>query len=169
MEFYDTNIREFEYPEFTFEISLSAACFGQLKRHRMATLTSKQYEPKLGVVIPNTITDKGLENEFIKVTKETEAAYNRISKKVGSSAQYILTNAHKKKVLFKSNARELYHISRLREDKHAQWDIQNNTREMSKLAKSVMPLTMLTIGGKDSYPEIYEKAFGKKPKMIPIY
>lgn len=169
MEFFDSNIREFEYPEFTFEIILSSACFGQLKRHRMATLTCQDYDPILGVTVPQTIIDKGLEKEFRKIIKLTEAAYKTIYKKNQKAAPYILTGAHRKRVLFKCNARELYHISRLREDKHAQWDIQNISRDMSALAKKAMPLTMLTIGGKDSYPEIYEKAFGKKPKMMPQY
>jgi hypothetical protein len=72
-------------------------------------------------------------------------------------------------VLLKCNARELYHLSRLREDKHAQWDIQKIARKMSELAKEVMPLTMLTIGGKDAYPEIYQKVFGRPPKSLPLY
>jgi hypothetical protein len=40
---------------------------------------------------------------------------------------------------------------------------------MSALAKKAMPLTMFFIGGKDSYPAIYEKQFGKKPKVMPLY
>ena len=54
-------------------------------------------------------------------------------------------------------------MSRLREDTHAQWDIQNITRQMTALAKESMPLTMMFIGGKDGYPEVYESHFGKKP------
>jgi thymidylate synthase ThyX len=65
------------------------------------------------------------------------------------------------------NARELYHISRLREDAHAQWDIQNVSREMSKLAKKKLPLTFMLIGGKDKYPEIYKSVYGVTPKVIP--
>ena len=39
--------------------------------------------------------------------------------------------------------------------------------EMSKLAKKKMPLTMMLIGGKDKYPEIYKKVYGMPPKLIP--
>jgi len=169
MEFYDSTLREFEYADLTYELTISAACFGQLKRHRMATLTAQEYDPALGITIPQTITEKGLEEEFKQITTESEKAYRTIKKSNPQAAPYILTNAHRRRVLFKCSARELYHISRLREDLHAQWDIKNIAAKMSHLAKKAMPYTMLTIGGKDSYPEIYEKIFGKKPKMIPVY
>ena len=41
MQFYDSMLREFEYVNLTFNIVLSAACFGQLKRHRMSTITAQ--------------------------------------------------------------------------------------------------------------------------------
>jgi thymidylate synthase ThyX len=165
MEFFDSTLREFEFVDLTFELVVSSACFGQLKRHRMATMTCQPYDPSLGVTIPKAL-DRSACSPIIK---KTEAAYQTIFAKVPLAAPYILTGAHRKRVLFKCNARELYHISRLREDEHAQWDIQKIAREMSELAKGVMPLTMLTIGGKDAYPGIYEKLFGKKPKTLPLY
>ncbi|MFA4966679.1 MAG: FAD-dependent thymidylate synthase [Candidatus Margulisiibacteriota bacterium] len=167
MEFYDSTLREFEFPDLTFEIVLSAACFGQLKRHRMATLACQDYDPSLGITIPPTIIEAGLEKQFKKIASQTEAAYSKLKKAVPHAANYILTNAHRKRVLFKCNARELYHISRLREDAHAQWDIMNISKAMAAAAKKVMPGTMMTICGKDVYPEVYEKVFGGKPKIIP--
>lgn len=162
-EFYDRPLREFEFPDLTYEIVLSAACFGQLKRHRMATLTTQPYDPSLGVMIPPAIVKAGLAGVFKKAVIVTEQFYRRLS------TPYALTNAHRRRVLFKCNARELYHISRLREDPHAQWDIMNISRQMTALAKKVMPLTMTFAGGKDAYPAIYEKHFGVKPKVLPQY
>lgn len=163
MEFYDSTLREFEYVDLTFELIVSSACFGQLKRHRLATITAQPYDPSLGVTIPSALDRK----EFEMVLKLTEEAYRQILAQAPEAAPYILTGAHRKRALFKCNARELYHISRLREDKHAQWDIQRITAEMCEQAKKVMPLTLLTIGGKDSYPEIYRKVFGVSPSVIP--
>ena len=48
---------------------------------------------------------------------------------------------------------------RLREDATAQWDIRALVGKMSHLVKEAMPLTFSLIGGKDVYPEIYEKIF----------
>jgi len=169
LEFYDAALREFELPDLTYDLVVSAACFAQLKRHRMATLITQPYEPKLGVTIPSSIVQAGMEEKFRKIIKQTEKAFKKISESSPLAAQYILTNAHLRRVILKCNARELYHISRLREDKHAQWDIQEVSREMVKLAKEVMPLTLLTIGGKDIYPEIYEKEYGVKPRVMPLF
>jgi len=169
LEFYDATLREFEYADLTYELIVSAACFGQLKRHRLATLTCQNYDPSLGITVPPSIISAGLGGEFKKIVSRTEKVYRTIYKKTPLAAPYILTNAHRKRILFKCNARELYHISRLREDRHAQWDIQNLSREMVTQAKEVMPLSLLGIGGKDAYPEIYQEIFGRKLKILPLY
>jgi len=44
--------REFEIPELLFELTVSASCFAQLKRHRMATIITQPYQLELGVTIP---------------------------------------------------------------------------------------------------------------------
>ncbi len=60
---------------------------------------------------------------------------------------------------------ELKKNSPSREDATAQWDIRRTAGAMSRLAKEIMLLTCLLIGGKDSYSEIYEDIFGKPPKL----
>lgn len=166
MELFDAAPREFEYANLTYDLIVSAACFGQLKRHRIASITSQPYDPKLGVKVPDSIKDIRMEKEFQKTVDRTNDAYEKIVKKLPSAAQYALTNSHRKRVLFGTNARELYHISRLREDWTAQWDIRQISAQMCELAKKKMPLTMLLIGGKDKYPEIYKKVYGHNPKII---
>lgn len=167
-EFYDRPQREFEYIDLTYNLIVSAACFGQLKRHRMASITSQVYDPSLGVTIPEAIVKAGLDKKFKRVVNSTNKTFTKIAEKHPMAAQYILTNAHRKRVLINVNARELYHISRLREDAHAQWDIKVISQKMTGLAKRVMPLTMMFIGGKDGYPAVYEAQFGKKPKVMPL-
>jgi hypothetical protein len=167
MEFYDFPLREFEYVSLTYDLIVSASCFAQLKRHRMATLTAQKYNPELGVTVPPSIEAIGFKKEFMKMMRETEDVYSDLRKTMELGAEYVLTNAHRRRVLLKVNARELYHISRLREDATAQWDIRRLTTQMSELAKEVMPLACLLIGGKDAYPELYQDVFGKPPKLFP--
>ncbi|NIM18693.1 MAG: thymidylate synthase (FAD) [Candidatus Latescibacteria bacterium] len=164
-QFYDSMLREFEYVDLTFNVVVSAACFGQLKRHRMATITAQPYDPGLGVTVPESIERIGMGEFFQEVIDETNEVYSTIEKEIPAAAPYILTNAHRKRVLIKMNARELYHMSRLREDSHAQWDIQNISRAMSEQARRVMPLMCTLLGGKDAYNEIYKRVFGKLPKV----
>ncbi len=167
MEFFDFPPREFEHISLTFDLVVSASCFAQLKRHRMATLTAQDYNPELGVTVPPSVEEVGAKKEFMDIIEETNNVYFHLKKNMEVGAEYMLTNAHRKRVLLKVNARELYHISRLREDATAQWDIRDVTEEMSRLAREKMPLTGLLLGGKDAYPGLYEKVFGRLPKFFP--
>ena len=159
MKLYDAAVREFENIDLMFDVVLSSSCFAQLKRHRMATIISQPYDPSLGVTIPPAVAEVGMQKEFDGIIADTNALYEKIEKKDKDAAAYVLTNAHRRRVIFKCNARELYHVSRLREDEHAQWDIRNISGAMSAEAKKVMPLAMMLIGGKDKYRQIYDSVF----------
>jgi len=167
MEFYDSVLREFEYVDLTFDLIVSATCFAQLKRHRMATVTTQKYNPALGVTVPPSIEEVGKKSEYLEMIARTNDVYSLLSERLAQGAEYVLTNAHRKRVLIKVNARELYHISRLREDRTAQWDIRQIVGTMTELAKRVMPLTFLLIGSKENFPAAYKKAFGRLPKFHP--
>ncbi len=156
---YDPALREFENVDLHFELVVSASCFAQLKRHRMATIVCQSYEPDLGVTVPPAVSDVGMEGAFREVTGQTEALYERIRRVAPLAAPYILTNAHRKRVFIKVNARELYHMARLRADRHAQWDIREVTERMLALGRKAMPLTLMMAAGKDHFASLYEHCF----------
>lgn len=166
MELFDAVLREFEHVGLTFELVVCAACYGQLKRHRMSSQTTQAYDPSLGLTIPPSVARVGLADRVAEVANESEALATRIAEHAPHAAPYILMNAHRRRVLMTLNARELYHVSRLREDEHAQWDIRALTAEMVRQAKDAMPLALVLTGGKDVYPEKYEALFGRPPKVI---
>ena len=163
MELYDAMLREFEHVGCTFELALSAACFGQLKRHRMMSLTAQPYDAKLGLTIPPAVQAAGLADRMVEVAGRSAELSHRIADHSPAAAPYALLNGHRRRVLASVNARELYHISRLREDRHAQWDIRAMTTEMMRQAKQAMPLTLLLTGGKDDYVDRYTDVFGQAP------
>ncbi|MCX6561850.1 MAG: FAD-dependent thymidylate synthase [Candidatus Aminicenantes bacterium] len=167
MEFYDFPPREFEHADLTFELVLSASAFAQLKRHRMATLTVQDYDPSLGLTVPPSIEEAGAAEDFRAMAAKTEEAHDKLKRECGGAAAYVLTNAHRRRALLKLNLRELYHISRLREDGAAQWDIREIAAAMSRAARTAFPLAAMMLGGKDAYPALYEKAFGHLPKQMP--
>jgi thymidylate synthase ThyX len=154
IEFFNPPIREFEFANLTFDLSISASCYAQLKRHRLSSQVVSDYDPSLGITIPDAIKEVKLDKEFKAIVKKSEDLFSKMSS-LGQAAQYILTNAHRRRVLLGVNARELYHISRLREDKHAQWDIKQISKQMTSIAKKKMPITFQFVGGKDQF---------KKPK-----
>ena len=162
MKSYDPPLREFENADLYFEVTISASCFAQLKRHRMATIICQDYNPNHGVTIPPTIHEVGLENRFMDIVSRSEDTYGRIKNISPLAANYILTNAHRKRVLIKVNARELYHISRLREDVHAQWDIRDTAQKMVRLGKKIMPLTLMLATGKDNFNSLYDSCYTDK-------
>lgn len=159
MKNYDIPPREFESVDLQFEMVVSASCFAQLKRHRMATITCQDYNPDLGVTMPPAIAEIGMEKPFREIITATEAIYKKIIDVVPIAAPYVLTNAHRKRVAVKVNARELYHIARLRADSHAQWDIRETAERMLVLGRKVMPLTLMMAVGKDAYASLHDKHF----------
>jgi thymidylate synthase ThyX len=168
MELYDVAPREFECAQLTYALHVSSACFGQLKRHRVATLICQEYDPDLGYTIPESVEAVGEAKQLARIMEQTEELYYRIEKKHSGAGSYILTNAHRKRVLLGVNLRELYHISRLREDSTAQWDIRDKAHRMSRLAKKVMPVSTLLLAGKEDYPRVYYKLFGRKPRITEV-
>ncbi|MEA1936346.1 MAG: FAD-dependent thymidylate synthase [Thermodesulfobacteriota bacterium] len=156
---HDAALREFENIDLLFELTISATCFAQLKRHRMATILCQDYDPALGVTIPPAISEIGMENHFRDVISRTEESYDQIKKVAPIAAGYILTNAHQKRVAIKINARELYHIARLRADRDAQWDIREIAEKMLMLGRKAMPLTLMLATGKDGFASLYDRCF----------
>ena len=159
MQSYDSVGREFENVDLHFELTVSASCFAQLKRHRLATINCQDYNPALGVTVPSAILATGMERDFRGIISRTNAVYGELKKAAPSAAAYILTNAHRRRVAMKVNARELYHIVRLRGDQFAQWDIRQTAEKMLARAREVMPLTLLLATGKDDFKRLYDHIF----------
>lgn len=156
---HDAVLREMENAELQFELILSSSCFAQLKRHRMSTIISQEYNPQLGVTVPPSIKAIGQQKTFMEIMHQTQNAYEQIRQKTSLAAAYVLTNAHRKRVLMKCSAREMYHLARLRADAHAQWDIRNLTEKMLRLTRKAMPLTLMMACGKDSFQKLLHKTF----------
>jgi flavin-dependent thymidylate synthase len=157
---WESATREFEFADFTFEVVLSSACYGQLKRHRMSSQLVQQYDPELGFTYPPSVIDTGLQAEFEANYRQSSEAYHELAKYNQAAAQYVLTNGHRRRMLMRANARELHHISRLREDAHAQWDVRTVTGDMLSLAREKSPLSLMLAWGKDRFSEKKNELFG---------
>jgi flavin-dependent thymidylate synthase len=162
LQAHDAVLREMENVDLQFELILSSSCFAQLKRHRMSTIITQDYNPDLGVTVPPSLKAIGQQKDFMDIMRQTQNAYEQIKEKAPLAAAYVLTNAHRKRVLMKFNAREMYHLARLRADQHAQWDIRDLTEKMLKQAKKVMPLTLMMACGKDNFSKLFQKTFPGK-------
>lgn len=159
MKAHDAAPRAFEHVGLTFELVISATCFAQLKRHRMATITVQNYDPALGVTIPPSVTAVGMEAPFQEVCARTEESWEKIRRAAPAAAAYILTNAHRRRVMIRVSARELYHLARVRADVHAQWDIRETAVRMVGEGRKAMPITLMLAAGKDGFDALYTQIF----------
>jgi thymidylate synthase ThyX len=151
---HDAAMREFEHVFLRYEAIVSAACFGQIKRHRMSTITSQEYDPALGITTPPSFEATGLTSGLQELKEGAENLYARLHGSASSAAApYALLNAHRRRVLWGMNVRELYHVARLRCDAHAQWDIRRVAEEMVGLARERCPGLLLLACGKDRFDE----------------
>ena len=153
---FDPPPRSFETTLFTFEMQLSASAFAQLKRHRISTQIVQPYDPGLPCTFPASVVETGLRDAFQEVFDRSAEAHARVG---GPAGEYMLTNAHRRRVLFSCNLREIYHLARIRMDAHAQWDIRRLGADAVELVKQVAPVSGRLATGKDTYPALYSEVF----------
>ncbi len=162
LERHDSVWREFETVQFVFEIVLSASSYAQLKRHRIATLLPQPYDPRLGLSIPATFVGAKRVALLREAGRRAERFYGSHARTLGRAAEYALLNAHRRRVLFCLNLRELYHFSRLRSDAAAQWEIRIISEEMCRIAGAAVPSGALLLGGKDGFAEKRKSVFPER-------
>jgi len=150
MDAHESPLRAFELVVAGYEVVLSASAFAQLKRHRMATLLPQAYDPALGITVPPSFEAAGLKPLLHEVAEASGALHDAIAEELPAIAAYALTNAHRRRVLFHANVRELYHLARLRLDAHAQWDIRGIARLMISQAREKLPRLMQLAEGRDA-------------------
>lgn len=155
MSIHDPAPRELEHCSLTYEIIISSAAFNQLKRHRMTSMTRGPYDPMLGVTVPPSFDNAGLAHILQEAVEDSMNMLKEMPPPPVS--WYVLLNAHRRRVIITLNLRELYHISRLREDAHAQWDIRGIVSEMTRVAREVFPICGKFLGGKDSVEEALKR------------
>ncbi len=153
--------REFELVDLAFEVTVSSSCFAQLKRHRMATVLPSGYNPMLGITYPESILTAGMDTFLEDAFYDAEELFHEIFKYSPEAASYVLLNAHRRRVIIKMNARELYHFSRLREDEHSQWEIRELAGELMDKARELMPAVFCLTCGKHDYEKKYKSIYGK--------
>ncbi|MBN2858155.1 MAG: FAD-dependent thymidylate synthase, partial [Candidatus Delongbacteria bacterium] len=157
---YDTVKRYYEFAEASYEVVVSSSNYAQLKRHRPASMLPGPYDISLGVTLPENIKAVGMENRFNEVIEKTNNLYSKMKEIIPYHSQYILTNAHRRKVILKMNFRELYHFMSLRLDEHAQWDIRNTAELMLKELSVKAPFSSLMMCGKSCFRSKNEEVFG---------
>jgi len=149
--------RAFETVSYTVEIAQSEACYHQLIRHRMTTQTAQDRPVDLSYEIPPMIEEAGLTSIYRTGMGVLEDAYADLIRVMGRDertarlAGRILGNGHRRRTMLHINAREAIELTRLRADKHAQWEVRRVADALHALISDVHPIIGLACGGRDVF------------------
>jgi len=143
--------RSFEVSHFAFQITMSSSCYAQMKRHRICTIIKSDYSPEIGYITPPLLQEMGMQQEIDELMQKVINVYSSLENVKKGLGNYIMTNGHKVSIIFEANLRELYHFSRLRSDKHAQWEIQAISKQIEGILKEKAPLAAKFLMGKDEF------------------
>ncbi len=150
--------RAFELVDVTLQLSLSASCFAQLKRHRMASVLKSDYHPLHGYILPPLIKQLNMNKQIEEAYAEANSLFYELEELKPGLGNYVITNGHLTTIIFKCNLRELYHFSRLRSDEHAQWEIQDISHKISKLLQDAIPLAGKYLMGKSEFKKEFQRS-----------
>ncbi len=151
--------RYFEFADATFDLVVSSSNYAQLKRHRVASMLTSDYDVSLGFTLPENIKIIGMESKFNELMRITDKFYSELKSSLPYHAQYVLTNAHRRQLKLKMNFREIYHFMSLRLDEHAQWDIKNTAEKMLKDLVKIAPYSTMMCCGKSEFLNKSKKIF----------
>ena len=140
LENHDIPLREMEYADITFDLTIDQGAYFELKRHRMMSQTVRPFTPYLGYAIPRLINDAGDASRFTSAMEAAASAYEQIVKVFPEAAPYVLPNAFNRRVLVKMNLRSVYHLIKLRCATNAHFAIRRSTQRMAEIIRENFPL-----------------------------
>jgi thymidylate synthase (FAD) len=142
-----------EHAHFTFSVEgVSRSLTHQLVRHRIASYSqqSQRYVSmeKAEYVIPPSISaDPDAKRLYCRSMDDAWKAYRELAQKVPKEdARYVLPNACHTNITVTMNARELWHLFRLRCCRRAQWEIRLMAWKMLAEAKKAAPILFADAG-----------------------
>ncbi len=136
---HDPPVRELEMVDYTFELVMDYGAYREFKRHRMQTYIPQPLTVANGFLMPPLLEGAGLKEEFAEAMELAGEAFREVSEVSPPSAQYLVTHAHKRRILAKMNLRECYHLFKLRTQPQAHFSIREPIEEAMRLAVSVHP------------------------------
>ena len=148
---HDTVLREFEFLHYQFELVMSEAAYHQFIRHRMKTEVSQSHSPAHSRTLPPLIRNAGFTDEYNRTLDLLEKTYHALG--ADKRAEIVLANGHNLRILADLNAREVVEMSRIRSDRHAQWDIRNISDAIVAAVTRVHPHVGLACGGRDAFKD----------------
>jgi thymidylate synthase ThyX len=137
---HDSPIRELESIYYTFELILDYGAYREFKRHRMQTYIAQPATTAIGYVMPDLYRDAKLEDLFLKGMEIAEHAFETVRSDSALSAQYLVTHAHKRRLITTMNLRECYHLFKLRTQPTAHFSLVSVMKQALEQVQRVHPI-----------------------------
>lgn len=134
--------KTFHEVKYTFELTISEACWHQLLRHRMIDFYELDPDVNNGVRIPPFVKESGYEDILADLEKKSSQMFKKISnisEDISNCASYVVLNAHKRRITATIDLWALYHLINLRLSEHAQWDIKDIVTKMCDEVANIHP------------------------------
>ena len=136
---HDAALREFELIDYTFEMLMDYGAFREFKRHRMQSYIFQPLTIKSGYYVPNLVKEASLTSIFSEAIEQSEETYRKLHQTLPAIAPYVVTHAHKRRILTKINLRECYQLFKLRTQQQAHFSIREVVDKALLLATEVHP------------------------------
>ena len=136
---HDPPVRELEMVDYTFELVMDYGAYREFKRHRMQTYIPQPLTVDNGYVIPPLLRAAGLEGEFVRAMDRVEDVFRPAHEVSPAVAQYLVTHAHKRRILSRMNLRQCYHLFKLRTQPQAHFSIRAPMEEALRLVVRTHP------------------------------
>ena len=133
---HDSAPREFELAGYTFEFTFDYGAMREFRRHRMQTYLSQPLTIANGYDVPPLIEEAGMREVFEQAVASAERVFDQLPSPV---RQYLVTHAHRQRVLSKMSLRECYHLFALRSSRQAHDSIRRPVLEAMRLAVGLQP------------------------------
>ena len=156
---HDPAARELEVVDYTFELVMDYGAYREFKRHRMQTYIPQPLTVAHGYVTPSLLKEAGLGQDFTGAMERVAGAFWQVYAAVPQAAQYLVTHAHKRRVLSKMNLRECYHLFKMRTQSQAHFSIREPITEALRLVVQTHPELFRHLRLRE-YPEWWSDYYG---------
>ena len=136
---HDAAPREFELAGYTFEFTFDYGALREFRRHRMQTYLSQPLTVANGYDLPPLVHQAGLAGLFADAVAVAEQAFQSVGEASPTVAQYLVTHAHRQRVVSRMSLRECYHLFNLRSSRQAHESIRHPVIEAMRQAVAVQP------------------------------
>ena len=120
---HDVPVRELEMVDYTFDLLMDYGAYREYKRHRIQTYIPQPPTVDHGYLVPSLVQEAGLQDRFETAMGQSQDGFHALYPDLPRIAEYLVTHAHKRRVLAKLNLRECYHLFKLRTGPQAHFSL----------------------------------------------